>query len=409
MISGGGLSDTELILVVLGVIYLIESCAWLRDGNVAFVSFLGRFRLRTSSPIANDRGGVVFGSPLPFDQTLFGEPWPIAISPDGILSYSSISIGIQGNRRPEPIHVAFDDIKSVETDANIIRVNGQIFASLRSPASANSLRQAILDVRKRVPGERAKELRKLLRATTDTSRIDQAMDKLQRATAMLRFVTGLLFGQIYFIGPFLYYTYHAADDRYWILFKFLVLSGLCWLAACLIYYLSHRKLHPANVAQRRKQVLTYLVSPASAMRSADLLGRDTFVLTHPLALAARICRSSATVKALAKRVWIDYRYPLPPTAPLPCKAAKDVLEWYRIELGVILSELVESLELDPAELLLPPTAADNGAVTYCPRCERQFVLKSGQCEDCGGMELRSFAEKAEPMQETIAPNDSAKR
>jgi hypothetical protein len=408
MISGGGLSDTELILVVLGVIYLIESCAWLRDGNVAFVSFLGRFRLRTSSPIANDRGGVVFGSPLPFDQTLFGEPWPIAISPDGILSYSSTSIGIQGNRRPEPIHLAFDDIKSVEADANRIRVNGQIFASLRSPASASALRQAILDVRKRVPGERAKELRKLLRATTDTSRIDQAMDKLQRATAMLRFVTGLLFGQIFFIGPFLYYTYHAADDRYWILFKFLVLSGVCWLAICLIYYLSHRKLYPTNVAQRRKQVLTYLVSPASALRSADLLGRDTFVLTHPLALACRLCRQ-VSVHELARRVWIDYRHPLPPTAPLVSAEARAVLEWYRIELGVILSEFLHSLGLDPAELLLPPSAADSGAITYCPRCQRQFVLAAGHCDDCGGMELRSFAEKAEPTQETIAPNESAKR
>jgi hypothetical protein len=54
--------------------------------------------------------------------------------------------------------------------------------------------------------------------------------------------------------------------------------------------------------------------------------------------------------------------------------------------------MMQVRKLDVAAITRPPKRSSEGIVTYCPSCDAEFVIHSGECSDCPGVTLVRFAE-----------------
>jgi hypothetical protein len=45
---------------------------------------------------------------------------------------------------------------------------------------------------------------------------------------------------------------------------------------------------------------------------------------------------------------------------------------------------------DPGLLVGPPMRRFRESISYCPRCEQEYVVPVGACADCPGVALKSF-------------------
>jgi len=50
--------------------------------------------------------------------------------------------------------------------------------------------------------------------------------------------------------------------------------------------------------------------------------------------------------------------------------------------------VVKRAGLEDAELTQPPAPLEDNSKSFCPRCDMQFIVESGTCIDCGGIELQ---------------------
>jgi hypothetical protein len=142
----------------------------------------------------------------------------------------------------------------------------------------------------------------------------------------------------------------------------------------------------------------HLLSPAAAMRAAEVLIRDGLVEFHPLAVAAAISTKDR-LAALARPALLDLEHPRPDELPEEPAAAR-IDEWFRKKLLKRLVALLRRAEVDPDDLRRPPEPLGDSR-SYCPRCRNQYVMSEGTCTDCGGLPLASYGEIPLPAEEGI--------
>src|SRR5262245_7679834 len=93
------MSDLELLFLILALLYGWECLCWLPRHTVAFTTWLGRHWQMTSPStwLGNPRGGFVPAQPLPpLGSFLSAAQFPVSISPEGVLSYVSVSVNAGG-------------------------------------------------------------------------------------------------------------------------------------------------------------------------------------------------------------------------------------------------------------------------------------------------------------------------
>lgn len=343
------LSDTELILLVLAAFYLSECFCWLPRAAVAFVSRWGGYTPRRDAGfLPNDNGALLPGS-----------FWP----------------------------------------AGTLFVCGDPFRS-------RNLRQRLNAAANLPTDQQRQTIDEIISSLTDTPAMESRYLAFQEATSLLRMVGTLLFLLIFGFAPLLYYTSRTPNAfRLW---TFLALLLLYWLIAIVSHFRAHRKLYPAARSERRKRLLMTCCSPAVAMKAADALARPLFQGFHPIAVATVVCRPEES-KALAIPLLRELRYPLPASE----QPRSETEQFFSTPLGQsftqrLLARLLQvaaSAGLTPAEIETPPPQ-DEGAVSYCPRCHRQFVIVRDGCDACAGLPLAAFpsADSGRPV-----PNSSADR
>jgi hypothetical protein len=142
------------------------------------------------------------------------------------------------------------------------------------------------------------------------------------------------------------------------------------------------------------------LSPAAAVRAADLLVRPVAEAFHPLAAAAAWLPPRAAAE-LAGRVWRDARWPRRPGLPLP--EAGPVEAWFQAAFLGELRGWAARQGLDPADWERPPAATEPSHARYCPRCEAQYTAAAGECPDCGGLPLRPLTPAGPPAPPARSP------
>ncbi len=158
------------------------------------------------------------------------------------------------------------------------------------------------------------------------------------------------------------------------------------LAVTAAFGRAHRALYPGEKKIRIKRTILCLVSPWQSSRSADLLGDDLLKAFHPL-VAAKLFLDEAAFGGLARGWMLRLRYP----------AARGPEESLWLESTAIgeakaLAQWLKDLSMDTADLLKPPAPSAPAHLSYCQRCDIEYVIAEGRCGDCG-RELVPFPPK----------------
>jgi hypothetical protein len=372
------LSDVEWVMIVLAAIYLFECACWVRREVVCFGSVWGSFRaLPSPSFMGNDRNKLVIGNPSPLARCFLSEPWPIAVSPQGICSYGS----------PAGRHIAFaemcDAIVAVEKQ---IHVNRDPIGVCASEQQAQRLAEMLKEVAAAQETDRGKIIGEHLDRWTDDAAAGERFAELKKMSVLLRTSGITLFVLAFVCGPAMYYAPWRL--RWPVIVVYLAAVFVTWMLTVWDYSVCRKKLFGETFPARFRHVGMLLVSPASAMRSPENLLRHGLAAYHPLAVAAALS-TKERFASLARRMILALEHPTPAEIPAD-PAAGCVDAWFRTKLLKRLNALLCRMEIDPAAMLRAAEPLD-GSLSYCPRCHNQFVVAEGTCSDCGGLALVAYA------------------
>jgi|GEM_PF-5530712 len=402
-----GLTDVELILIVLALFYASESFAWLRGGTAWFVSFLGGpCRVLKSALLAGqDLAGPVFLEILPTGRSFLCMSWPVSISPGGVYSYSAVSLSPRGRADQRAQFVPFDQIETICAQGDEVEINGQLFVSALCHSHAKFIAENLRRIAEQPPSERVAAIDDLLVALTNVEAAKTRLEEIDRVSSLLSLTSVLLFLLVFVMGPVCYYHFrlHPASTR--MLVAYLGTFLLLWGLSTYLFARASRSIEPDERALRCKQVFAMALSPVSAMRAWSHLPRRALVNFHPLTVAATVC-SRPSARSFAGEVLRDALHPIHPPCPNSIPVRRETETWFRERLADSLFRLAQRLGYELESLTAPP-AREGDSRLYCPRCSDQYELLEGSCASCGELALLSHAEVIATRAGTTAgePND----
>jgi len=387
------LTDTEWVMIVVAAIYLFECACWVRRDAICLSTVLGPFRaLLSPSFMGNEQNKLVVGNPSPLARCFLCESWPVAVSPEGICFPEGTWVSPGGE---STCHVAFDAI--VDTIVAVekeVRVNGRTIATCASAEQAQRLAAMLEQVAAGDGADRGRIIGERLDRWTDNAAAAERFAELKILSDPLRTSGVTVFVLAFLVGPALYYSPWPPS---WLgVAIYFVLLFSTWMMAVWDYAVCRKRLLGEKSSERFRHTGMLLLSPASAMRSSEVLLRNGLAAFHPLAVAAALCTKDRFA-VLARPILLDLEHPKPgevPSDPAACR----IDAWFRKKLLKRLNSLLRRLEIDAVELLRPAEPLSDSH-SYCPRCHNQFVLASGTCPDCGGLALVAYSGNSRSIEE----------
>jgi hypothetical protein len=394
------MSDLELLFLVIAILYGWECACWLRRGSLGFLTWFGK-RWRLTHPgtlLGNQRGGFIFAPPLPpLGAVLVGQPFPFAISVQGILAAANASNA--GSRASGGTLMRWEDIQSVSVSGKKVTLNGRCYYTAASAPAAFQLARQLQELRKVSSDRRPAAIDELFRASLEIKSIQERWEGFSRRSARLKLLTNAVFAHLFLFAPWL--IWQMGLRRCWLG----LLLGLIALTSstAIAFHRIHKAYYPEAEDDRFTHFLIILLSPVTTIRARDLLTRPLLEGFHPLAIAKSFC-SEAAFLGFARRLLLELRHPVGPlAAPGGPLEADSRAAWVRA-----VDRFLQKNGVDEATLTRPPAPNDASCRSYCPRCEAQFTNSAGACADCGGVPLKAFSpvparEAAGPAKKQAAP------
>jgi hypothetical protein len=379
------LSDVEWLLVILLAVYLAECTCWLRGKAMCFSLVVRRHApLRWPPFLGSTEAGLALTNPLPWATSFVCEAWPIALGPEGIC-LPPAGPAADGGRDSQRF-VPFEALREVRHEDCRLRLGRRLLASAASAEHAQVLATLLGQLAAASPEDRPRLLQQRLLRATDVAAVAARLAELRRMSRPLRTASSFFFLYAFGFGSFLYYGPLVSGQMVWL---YLATLLACWLWTVFEYAACRKALLGEPRGKRWRHTALLLLSPASAMRSAESLLRPGLVEFHPLAVAA-VLSSKRRCAALAKPTLLELRHPLPADMPGD-PAAGRVEQWFRTRLVESLERALGRAGIEAAALVEPPTPLGDAAA-YCPRCHNQFVSARGTCKDCGELTLQPFGQ-----------------
>jgi hypothetical protein len=381
-----GLSDVEAILLVLAGLYLIESCFWLREGQVAFTQFLTRTRQprRRGHVFPTDKGGLLVTSLNPLDSTLVSGFLPVSLAPSGAAAYVAHSFAHTGRPTQSGTFACWEDLTRLRVKGDALLMDDRCWMTASTSTSAARLGRELKALAVVPPAARPALIEQFIDRSFDPSTLEPRLAALRRSQRALSPLAVGLFIHLAILGPFLLYA--GVDiGLTWLAIGIYLLMGLMlWLALAISFHVAYRRLFPCRGERSWHDLVTMYTSPAGAARAVDLLGRRLFELDHPLTLAMLVS-SRGDQSSLAGAVLRDLDHPVLPICPSDDPRVVEVEGWFRNRCRESASAMMGRLGLNADELArAEPSSAD---VSYCPRCLAEFTQSDVVCGDCGGRAL----------------------
>lgn len=370
------MTDSLELLILLAIVYLVECGQWVPPTTLAFHALIpGRWRttrvLRGSS---RWRRGMVLGCPWPpLGSALVSDPLPLALSPAGITP-------------EEGAPIPWERVEEVATTDWTLEINGQPVARLASRRLAQTLARTLDELRGLEPSERPAAIERLLDQRFDSETLPARLAAFARGTLLLRVSANLLWLCIFAGLPAIL---HSQLIQYWA--PILGLLLLCWITTAVLFRLALRRpalLDPAVWPDRLHRFLV-AASPLSAIRSADLIGREVAGELDPLVVSAELLGE----KRFAEQARVTL-VELTHGRSRHASSANSDRAWLMERLERRVRRLLETKGVDVDTLLAPPDPEDDRVRAYCPRCLSQYTEQRGATcpnEDCAGMPLVPFA------------------
>ncbi len=204
-------------------------------------------------------------------------------------------------------------------------------------------------------------------------------DEYHKATRVLNWLTQSLL--LIILAALVLYFVRRGFPLAWAILFFIFL--ILHVAVTAVFWRAHQALYPVAKNPRIKKTLLCLASPWQSSRAADLLGDDLLKGFHPLVAAKLFLDADAFLK-LARGWMLRLRYPA-------LRGPEESLWLDSTAKGEekTLSQWLKDLKVDTAELLKPPAPSEPTHLSYCQRCDIEYVIAEGRCGDCG-RELTPF-------------------
>lgn len=375
------MSELQNLFVLLLVIYVVDCLVFVRRGSLLFRRWGRHWQpLRPHSVLTNTRGHLAFSNPWPGAPSTFAASLPACtLTPSGLLNWMPFSLDDSRYPTPPLTWVPWDQLAKLQVDRRTLLLNGRPFLILNSSHAALQMQETIQGLRRVPAPDRPQAIRHWMQSTLDP---DQVARRRKRAVEQARWLTILarVLALLLAVGcPMLIHFLGLPQVGWWLL------ASIYALSICLTFLVNrtHRRLYPADADDRFVRVFTTGLAPLSAVRCPDLVARESLQGFHPLAVARELCPEEH-FRTLAARIYRDAHFPLFPVEPSAEAAIIDALAWSRKEWQAELTRFLSSSGIQPAALLLPPTASDPGNRRYCPRCLQQFNESGLACVECGG-------------------------
>jgi hypothetical protein len=373
------MTDVEQIFWILAGLYAFASSYWIRPEAVVFASAFGRrHRLRSGSRAAlrNDSGCLVVLNLLPCGTSGLGQAWPFSVSPLGVSSAVPATPAPDPHRHGDGRFVAYADLTTVAAEGVTVLVNGARLLKVSSANYAGIVARFIRTLADLPPDDRAAAIDAAIARSLDAAEAAGRAKSARKETRLVRWLGTLLFAFAFgSLGAVAFAGAHLPPWRCLSMY-----FGLVAVIA-LEYYLSHRSLRPAEVAERRKSTLIALASPADAMQAGARLFRLHLELYHPLALAAALSPRDQFLD-YARRVVRDLRHPTPTRCTAAGEEPRHTQEWFGKRLTAAVEAFLARQGVDVESLVRAPRPETPACRAYCPRCEGQYERAGGKCSTC---------------------------
>ena len=387
------MGELQSLLLVLSLIYLSECLVWVRRGAAAFANWWSpNYSIRHPGTLAgNHRGGWLLANPFPpLDGLFLAAPLPFSLSPQAVYAYCSACLNPAGRPPHTGKLLHWDKFQSIRIHSRNLEVNGELFLTAFSTFAARRAGELLRRLAKLNPPDRAGEFRRALLATLDATKIARRLEEYRKLSRPIRLLANPLFVYLFVIVPPFLWRYGFGAPGLGLLAGMLAFT----VPIAVLFRRAHRSLFPDAEEERFKPFLTMLLAPPAAIRAPDLLGRHLLEEFHPLGIA-RVLASPARFRRLADQLLRDLRYPLFPVCPTTEPVAVQTEEWFRLALLEAVEKFLAKEGLDPHQLAAPPKPSEPVNVSFCPRCQAQFVRRDGACADCGGRPLQAFSSAPE--------------
>jgi hypothetical protein len=381
------MTDVQLLFVVLAIIYAWECAWWFSHGSSGFRSWLGK-RWQLVQPgvlLGNQKGGFIFSHPLPPLGTLLAaNEFPLMLSPKGLCIAQAINVlSTAGQGLP------WEKIDHIAVRGKKVLLNREPFFKAESPVLAANIAESLRKIKEAKPKEREQTIRKLFQETVDPSRIEALWTEFRNHSRALSIAANVLFAHLFIVSPALIGL--LGFRRSWLVLLFTLLALTSTVA--MLFHRAHKRLFLRLEDERFTHFIIILLSPATAIRARDVLSRPLFSGYHPLAVAKVFCSPADFREQAADFVRLS-RYPIGVTKSGKEYSKEGTESYWRKLRHTTLEDFLRRNGLDPEQLVQPPTPVDNTCLSYCPRCRAQFTNREGICNDCGGIMLLPFVNKA---------------
>jgi len=389
-------SDAALLIMVVGLFYLWECIRWLPKDTVCFISLTGECCPRHvfGTLFGNDRGGLAILSLLPGSRSILAQQWPVSMSPDGVLAYVSQSLHPTGRPTQTELFFEWRSIRSIRAIGRDVIVNDIPFVHTCSPAFADHLASVLHRIGEAPRKERESIIEDVLHEMLDSHAAVERLAHYHQETAVLAWLNWTMFVLTFIAAPLLLCLNAISRSAAACLDVLPCLYAIVWLLNIAALHRADRTLYPSQPAGRNWQRPLSMLSPATAMKSADILFRELLPATHPLVIA-HTSLPQHKFRELARRVLLDIRHPVRPVCQIDNELACRTEAWFRERMLAAMNHFIESLGEHLDDLLRPPTREGSDARSYCPRCDGQYTLDEGTCQQCGGIPLRRFLDTEE--------------
>ena len=369
------IDDIEQIFIVLGALYVIECCWWLRGESVSFYTWPAN---RWSNlPSENPRPlnwRLTWANPWPGGQSFVSERFPCPFDEHRLLVPK-----IDSNTGNESfVAYEYESLEPIKTKNSGVISGDILIGEFSSQALANSVAKPLECLRVAEPGKRKQIVEESLADRWSYTKAHQRLSGWKKKTSMLRWFGSMLIVHGLIIG-LLVYEFRGSLPL-WLPEGVFISFLLNWLTTAMLgLHLSSGQSASEQSASIHR--LIPFLSPVSAMRVTETSGRDILASFEPL-LAALVTSDDYGLDSAVAFWFRDTIYPTQNLSAEPDKKVVETLQVYQQKCKDLANGAIRSAGFDPVCFLKAPSVEDD-ALAYCPRCRRTFREHIVECFYCG--------------------------
>ena len=320
------------LLLILGAIYLAECFLWVPAGSLVVLERASRWRgiAHPSAALGNARGGLVFQSLLPFDSALAVHPWPVSVSPTGLLALVTLAVPSgDPSGADRPPHLFPDHPRFTVDDSGRLKASGETLLVLGGRAQPGSLGGFYAGWPKPIRKIAIRSSTRALRRSLSVPGVRLRVRRLEEGRRTLRLVSTVLFLFVFAALPVL--SVYNGIARFWpsswpVMFSSRALRSRFWRG--------HSRLYPDLKGERWRQAITVALAPTSAMRAGNRLAHNLLGGFQPLAVVLALCPDRVR-RAYACAALLDARSPMAPVCPIREDGAEQIEGSFREKVGTL--------------------------------------------------------------------------